>query len=137
MKYIWLTLVFTASTFLANGQDLVYTPRNPAFGGNTLNYSWLLNSATAQNGFQAESDGFDRDPEDPLDDFTESINRQILSQLTREVLSNQLEDDQLLQPGTFEFGSLQVNVVPGATGLVVTITDFSTGGQSQITVPFF
>ena len=30
-------------------QGLTYRPNNPAFGGNTFNYQWLLSSAQAQD----------------------------------------------------------------------------------------
>ena len=33
------------------GQQLTYRPVNPAFGGDTFNYNWLLNSANSQNSF--------------------------------------------------------------------------------------
>ena len=35
--------------------ELVYCPINPAFGGNPLNYQWLLSSAQAQNKFREKS----------------------------------------------------------------------------------
>ena len=41
-------LVLTAGLSL-QAQGLVYHPNNPAFGGNTFNYQWLLSSAQAQD----------------------------------------------------------------------------------------
>ena len=46
-------------------QNLVYKPKNPAFGGDTFNYQWMLSSAESQNllkdpdgedGFEQQSD---------------------------------------------------------------------------------
>jgi hypothetical protein len=37
-----------------NAQDLVYKPRNPAFG-DTFNYQWLASSAESQNKFKEPS----------------------------------------------------------------------------------
>ncbi|MFO7677569.1 MAG: curli assembly protein CsgF, partial [Thermoplasmatota archaeon] len=53
---------------------------NPAFGGNYMNHSWLLQNAEAQNTHEekSESSRYDRDP---LADFESSMNRQILGQL--------------------------------------------------------
>ena len=50
MKTIFLlfTLMLSAYCF---GQQMVYKPINPAFGGDTFNYQWLMSSAEAQNGF--------------------------------------------------------------------------------------
>ena len=59
MKTIVSILLFFAVS-LSFGQQLTYTPKNPNFGGNTFNYSWLLSSAEAQNSFtdpNEEDDG--------------------------------------------------------------------------------
>jgi len=42
------TILMIVSFFVAGktyGQQFVYTPINPAFGGNPYNYSWMLSSA--------------------------------------------------------------------------------------------
>ncbi len=39
------------SAGLVQATELVYTPVNPAFGGNLLNGTWLLNNAQAQNDY--------------------------------------------------------------------------------------
>ncbi len=139
MKFI-LSLFLLMSTYCCMyGQDLIYTPKNSAFGGNALNYSWLLNSANAQNTTSAPSStgDFDDFSTDPLTEFSEGLNRQVLSQIAQQVFDQQFGENNILEAGSFEFGDLQVQVSPGANGLVITITDFSTGGQSQITVPYF
>ena len=38
--------------YVSVGQQLTYEPINPAFGGDTFNYQWLLSSANAQNSFE-------------------------------------------------------------------------------------
>lgn len=120
----------------ATAQDFVYTPVNPAFGGNTFNYNWLLSSATAQNG-TTDPDAADRTSifdRDPLEEFRNSLNRQILSQLSRNVLGDQFTDGQIAV-GTFTVGDFTIDVVPSGDGVVITIIDLSTGGQSTIEVP--
>jgi curli production assembly/transport component CsgF len=42
-------LLFSLTGF---AQDLVYKPKNPAFGGDTFNYQWMIGSAESQNKFK-------------------------------------------------------------------------------------
>jgi curli production assembly/transport component CsgF len=123
-----------------SAQDFTYEPKNPAFGGNYLNYSWLLNSANAQNGLTDPnadaSSRFSSRNRSSLDSFTESLNRQLLSQISRQLITTQFGEFGL-EEGTYNLGDFQVNVTPGADGLNVSIIDFANGGQTQITVPYF
>ena len=131
-----LALFLLTAPIVMYGQDFSYSPQNPAFGGNYLNYSWLLSSANAQNTLSdpGAADG-DRNS---LDRFTDSFNNQLLSQLSRNLLrSDQLFGENGLQTGTYEFGDLLVDIVPGLDGLVITINDLGTGNQTQLTIPFF
>jgi len=125
---IGLFLLFTAIGF---GQQLVYTPKNPNFGGNTFNYQWLLSSATAQNSFKEENKS--KEAKSELDRFQESLNRQILGQLSRSAFSKEFKDG--LKEGTFNMGSLVVEIYETGEGLVMNILDVNTGEQTQIIVP--
>lgn len=127
---ILLTFILFGFAQISFGQELVYRPINPAFGGDTFNYNWLLNSANAQNGF---SESFGREDLSTLDSFAESLNRQILGQLTRGLFSAQLGDG--LEAGTYSFGTLALEIFDSAEGLVVNILDTSTGEQTQIIIP--
>ncbi|MFP4065853.1 MAG: curli assembly protein CsgF, partial [Bacteroidales bacterium] len=64
MKLLNPFLLFCLFLFLVpmagHSQEFVYRPVNPAFGGNYLNYQWLLNSAQAQSPFEEEQP--ERDP---------------------------------------------------------------------------
>ncbi len=112
-------------------QQLTYKPKNPAFGGDTFNYQWLLNSANAQNSF---TDPARRDEErSELEDFQESLNRQVLGQLTRNIFTSQLGEG--LQEGTFNVGSLVLEVFETGEGFVINILDTNTGEQTQVIVP--
>jgi len=138
MKFIFSLCLLVSTSCWVYGQDLIYIPKNSAFGGNALNYSWMLNSANAQNTITAPGSGdFEDFTTDPLTEFSDGLNRQILSQISQQIFDQQFGENNILEAGNFEFGDLQVQVTPGANGLVITITDFSTGGQSQITVPYF
>ena len=114
-------------------QQLTYQPTNPAFGGFSANYSWLLSSAQAQNEYtETRADAFNRDP---LADFQTNLQRQILNQLSRELITNRFGDLDLTQPGTFNFGDLQVQVIPGIDGISVQIFNNLTGESTTVTVP--
>lgn len=134
MKIIYLSLFL----FLANqaicAQQFVYEPINPAFGGETFNYQWLLSSAQSQNGLTAP-----QDPEEQLTElerFSQDLNNQILSQVSRTLLNAQVENfGDFQEEGTFTFGSLNVEVFETGEGLVINILDTSTGETTQVIVP--
>ncbi len=129
MKTI-ITIIFFLFSFCAFSQQFVYKPVNPNFGGDTFNYQQLLNSANAQNSFTDSSDD-SRGSE--IDQFAENINRQILGQLSRSLFSEQLSDG--LEAGTYNFGSLALEIFDSAEGLVINILDTNTGEQTQIILP--
>lgn len=121
------------ATAAPRAQQLIHQPTNPAFGGFSANYSWLLSSAQAQNDYtETSSNAFNRDP---LADFQSSLQRQILNQLSRELIFNRFGDLDLTQPGTFNFGDLQVEIVPGIDGVSVQIFNTLTGETTTVTVP--
>lgn len=126
-----LFFVFLGSS-LSFGQDLVYRPTNPAFGGDTFNYQWLLSSAEAQNKFTDDETG--RNQQSDLERFTENLNNQLLSQISRSLFNEQFGEDGLTE-GTFSFGTLFIEIFPSGEGLVINILDTSTGDQSQVIIP--
>ena len=116
------------------GQELVYRPKNPAFGGSPLNYQWLMSSATQQNKYQgSQSFGFERDP---LAEFQQSLQRQILSELTRNLVRDQFGDDfDLSQESSLEFGEFSIDINPGIDGVTIRIYNILTGDETNITIP--
>lgn len=134
MKSIVASILFIFLGFnLSFAQDLVYRPKNPAFGGDTFNYQWLLSSAEAQNTFTDPNDP-SRDDRSDLERFTEGLNNQLLNQISRQLFDDQFGEDGLTE-GTFTFGTLFVEIFPSSEGLVINILDTSTGDQSQIIIP--
>ena len=138
-------LIFTLfSTFLlfsiqAKAQDFVYQPKNPAFGGNPYNYSWLMSSAQAQDTYKApevEDDRASYWDRDPLEDFADDLNRQILSQLSREIITRQFGEN-ALEEGTYVLGDYQIDVGSNDGGINVTIVDNTTGATTTVAVPYF
>ncbi len=135
MKKIILAFIVIGFTAVsgAQAQDFVYQPINSAFGGNYLNYQWLLSSAQVQNPY--EEAGTDRPDRDPLAEFEEGLNRQILSQLSRELYRNYFGEG--LSEGQYTMGSYEIQVAPGADGLEVVIFDTDTGDRTTVIVPYF
>ena len=68
-----------------------------------------------------------------FDRLSETLNRQILSQLSRSLFDTQLGDE--LQEGSFTFGSLALEIYESSEGLIVNILDTDSGEQTQIIVP--
>lgn len=124
-------LVFSSAS---QAQQLVYRPTNPAFGGSPYNYQWMLSSANAQNLYQgSRTSAYQRDP---LADFENSLQRQVLSQLTRNLVRDELgENLDLTQENTLEFGEFSINVNPGIDGVKIGIYNVLTGEETNITIP--
>jgi len=134
-KKLWLLLLFIPFSFVgfqsAKGQDFVYRPMNPAFGGDSYNYTWLLQSAQAQKE-EEEPPSFELDP---LEDFEEDIQRQILDRIGRDLLDDYLENG--LEEGITEVGGYRIETVSDVYGLNVNIYDLANGNEANIIIPTF
>jgi len=128
----WAVLLLLPQTGTA--QQLVYRPINPAFGGNPYNYQWLLSSANTQNQHKESSSyGYERDP---LADFQQSLQRQILSELTRNLVRDKFGDNfDLAEQNSFEFGEFSIDVTPGIDGVTIRIFNILSGEETSITIP--
>lgn len=134
MKNLLIYISLLGSTALT-AQQFVYKPINPAFGGDTFNYQWLLSSASAQNPFKETRTGLDSFKDfNSLSSFTDSLNRQILNELSRKLFGDQFGEGDL-QPGTYIFGSIYLEVIQTGQGLLIAILNTDTGEQSQIMIP--
>ncbi|UUV20194.1 curli assembly protein CsgF [Flavobacterium sp. CBA20B-1] len=128
MKKLVPTILLLIVCAVSNAQQLVYTPVNPNFGGNPLNYNGLLASANAQNQFD---DNKNSNKTSLLDSFSETVKRQILSQLSRGLFEEN-EDLGSLEEGTFEIGDLIISIDETRTGTVIRIIDNQTGEVTEI-----
>ena len=130
---LFMLLFFLLSTF-AFAQQFSYKPLNPVFGGDSYNYNWLLSSANAQNGHKAATSQTEAESE--LDRFGNQLNQQVLNQISRVLLAQQVDAvGDFDQEGTFTFGTLNVEVFESDEGLVINILDTSNGEQTQVIVP--
>jgi curli production assembly/transport component CsgF len=135
MKTFILIFTIIAGTFLGKSQQFVYKPINPAFGGDTFNYQWLLSSANAQNQFDDKKDYNSLLGNlNSLDSFSQSLNRQVLSELSRKLFEDQFGEGSV-QPGNYLFGTMYLQITTTNQGLLINILDTSTGDQSEIIIP--
>ncbi|MGO4817970.1 curli production assembly/transport component CsgF [Flavobacterium sp. W22_SRS_FP1] len=132
MKFLIISILLFVSTSLS-AQDLVYKPRNPAFGGDTFNYQWLLSSAESQNKLKENASNIST-AKTELERFTENLNTQLLSQVSRSLFTQQFGTGGISE-GSYSFGSLSVEVYPSEGGLIVDILDTNTGEQTQVIIP--
>ncbi|WP_299110152.1 curli assembly protein CsgF [uncultured Tenacibaculum sp.] len=129
--FLLIPLLFFSVSLMS--QTLTYRPISPFFGGNNpFAYQQLLASANAQNDFQETNDGLDQQSD--LDNFTESLNRQLLNSLSNNLFQEQFGDEELTV-GTYVFGTLAIEITPTRGGLLVKILNTETGEQTQIVIP--
>lgn len=132
LKYI-IVILLLSTPCLFYSQNIVYKPINPFFGGETFNYQQLLASANAQNSFEEDS-GYSFDQGSDLENFTDTLNRQLLNSLSQDLFQQEFGDSSLTV-GTYVFGSLVVEISPSKNGLSVNVLDTSTGEQTNIIIP--
>ena len=116
----------------AAASELIWKPINPSFvGGDPLNGPFLLNEAQAQN-----DKTLPKATTDPLSDFNDTLNRQLLYQLSSKIVSSAFGETGI-KPGHYVMGNYTVDISTGANGLSVSITDNSTGGGTTVQVPYY
>lgn len=138
MKKLLLVITVMVALFqtASQAQDFVYQPVNPAFGGNPYNYSWLLAQAQAQNMFEEKVDLFGLNEEDPLANFQQELNRQVLNSITNEFYKNQFGEEGLTE-GYYRFGSYEIDVSIVSDGMQVRIIDTLTGSETTVIIPYY
>lgn len=131
MKIIFSIAVFLLTVSL-HAQAFVYKPVNPAFGGDTFNYQWLLSSAESQKTFKEKV--VETVKKSDLEKFTDQLNSQFLSQVSRETFAK-VFGTAGFSAGSYTFGSLSVEIYPSTEGLTLDILDTNTGDQTQVIIP--
>ena len=137
-KLLLAAFLLLGMSAYSSAQSFVYHPNNPNFGGNTFNYSWMLSQAQAQDRnvdpTQKKSTA-GAGQTNPLTSFAQSLQTQLLSRITNNLLNKQFGETSL-QPGTYKFGDFQVEISNGADGVVIRIVD-GKGGETSIVIPYF
>lgn len=122
MKPIILFLLFFSS-YHCFGQQLVYRPINPAFGGDTFNHAWLLSAANAQNSF--EDDKYDR--LSGLDRLNRGLDGRFGSGFG--------SSGDVPPKGISTSGDFQYEVFESTGGLVINVLNVVTGEATQVIIP--
>ncbi|WP_103027963.1 curli assembly protein CsgF [Salinibacter altiplanensis] len=135
-----LLVAATAALFLggpgaAHAQELTYQPINPVFGGSPGNTQFLLNTANNQNPY--EGGGAGRFRRDPLQNFEQRLQRQVLNQISRQVIQDRFDDIDLTQEGSFDFDRFSVDVTPGPSGISIRVFNKQTGESTNVDLPRF
>lgn len=121
----------------AAASQIIYTPVNPAFGGNPFNGAVLLDKAQAQNKYtdpDLAAGALDAQTT-PLQDFNNTLQRSILSRVAATASSQIIGTDGTLHPGTVETSDFSISVTDIGGGLLkITTTDKATGAQTSFQV---
>ncbi|MDM8158237.1 curli assembly protein CsgF [Labilibaculum sp. K2S] len=117
-------------------QDFVYKPINSSFGGDQYNYNWLLNSATQQNRIE-DPNADSALNKDPLNDFQDNLNRQILNQLSSKLVNSIFGDNNQLETGSYNLGNYKVDISEDASGVTVNVSDITNGNFTNIVIPSY
>lgn len=125
MKPLAMAGLLFASTG-AIGSELIYTPTNPAFGGNPINGNYLLSNAQAQDTYKNPDLGEGYSAPSDLERFTTSLQSRLLSQLLTDVGSG--------NSGSIETDAFIVDLADIDGVLTVTITDRETNEVTEIVV---
>lgn len=117
----------------ALGQDIVYRPIDPTFGGNPFNSAHLLGVANAQNDYR---DPTARASSSQADIFARQLQSRLLSALSSQLV-NAIFGENPQESGTISFGGQTIDFVRGLTEVTLTIINDDTGEETVIVVPTF
>lgn len=127
MRIACILALLILSTPASWAGNMVFQFRNPNFGGNPNNGSFMLNEAQAQNSYKAPDDGdFGFETPSALDNFTSAIQSQLLSGLLGNVATG--------TPGRLVTNDFIVDIANSSGQLTLNVTDRSTGKTSTIQV---
>ncbi len=125
-------LILLLYSHTLSASELVYTPKNPNFGGSPLNGSVLLNQAQAQNKYK---DPELEEEETPLEEFNERLQRSVLNRLTNTIAGTFIDNEGNLIPGQTQTSDFVIDIIDEGNGLITVVTsDRITGESTQFTV---
>ncbi|MDX1588491.1 MAG: curli assembly protein CsgF [Oleiphilaceae bacterium] len=130
------SLTILLSSPLCALADLVYSPANPAFGGNNPNAAAVnLNNAQSQDSTRSADSIARRTPRTAREQFEQQLQRTILSQISRALRAEIFDQDGLLQEGTFDAGDFTIDIIEADDGgLEIITTDLITGDSTRFRI---
>lgn len=126
-----LGIMLIVAATAANGQDMVYTPVNPSFGGSPLNSNHLLGIAGAQ---KPEKPSAARKEQSESEMFLKQLQNRLLSALAGQVTDAIFGDDPQ-SSGVVSFGNQIVSFQRGLDSVVLTVVDLAAGTTTEIEIP--
>jgi curli production assembly/transport component CsgF len=107
----------------AEAGDLSYTPTNPAFGGNALNSSYMMNTADAQNKpKKRDQKRAEEKASDPILSFTSTLQSRLLSSVSDKI-ANAIYGDNPAKSGTFVVNNTTVSFNRVGSNVQLTLSD--------------
>ncbi len=136
VKGLLLLLLLPAfSLSAADAQEFRFQFQNPGFGGHPSNYYYFMQSAEAQKpDFRTEEE--DRFRRSPLDDFQRTMQRQVLSQLSRDLTRGDGQID-FTKDGVYDLGDFLITVSSELDIISIEIQDMLSGERTHVEVPRF
>jgi curli production assembly/transport component CsgF len=125
--------VFLSDAF---SSPLVWNPINPSFGGSPLNAGWILAYAQAQNKIEKKVEPWTMPKTDPIEDFKNTLNRQLLYNLSRRIVDNAFGETGV-DVGRYELDDFVIDISTDTGGIKVILTDTSTGNITKIQIPYY
>jgi curli production assembly/transport component CsgF len=127
-----LALLCTLPAAPCLATELVYTPTNPVFGGSSLNGSAFLSGAQMTN---KHKEPVATSKQNALQQFTDMLERSVLSQLSAAATSGVMGTGGKLRPGSVETGNFRIDIVDAGGGLLtITTTDKTTGASTSFQI---
>lgn len=118
----------------ALGQELLYKPLNPSFGGNPFNSAHLLSLADRQNQFKETPDPFDRFQQSSTDQFQRQIQSALLGRVSSQIADQILGED-AADSGRFSIDSTEISFERIDGVISISISDGISGGSTVIRIP--
>ncbi|MCT9843196.1 curli production assembly/transport protein CsgF [Leclercia sp. 29361] len=128
MRVVYAVIALLLIPSLSWAGNMTFQFRNPNFGGNPNNGSFLLNSAQAQNSYRDPSadDDFGIETPSALDNFTQAIQAQVLGGLLTNINTG--------KPGRMVTSDFIVDIANADGQMQLNVTDRKTGRTSTIQV---
>jgi curli production assembly/transport component CsgF len=133
-KWTVMAIVFILTGGTASASELVYTPVNPAFGGNPFNADYLLGVAGAINQYKDPSTSQVSGQRTTAQEFERIIQSSLLSRISTEI-ANQIYGENSADQGRFVIGGTTVDFLRTGNQTKVTVSDSATGGSTIIEIP--
>ena len=130
-----LSLAFVGlASASAGASELVYTPINPTFGGNPLNATQLQSVASAQKPNPPTTTSATSTQQSASQQFLQMLQSQLYASLASSV-ANAITGTNAQATGTIKLNNMQLSWYTANGQTNITMTDYSTGQVTQISVP--